>query len=276
MASSLVIPALLEKNLALGDGSTAGGCPTTEALGFDRNVVANLYSISEGELKFAFQEHGVAYNETTASSCLVEAAVELHPGARAGFSVAADANPVQMWGVNFAGRVVVKHQSGEEREIYLPGTRTYDPAGLTGDPHASERIGPSCSRAQIGITVVELIAAIKGAELDQVNALHKAARTMVKRYHGREILFDWMELQVEEAVYKKTVVTPYPEYIKALIREGKLVLLDSREHTKAYLRSYNSGLAHPPVQYYRKVGKKDDVQKILNGEQLAIFKKVVE
>lgn len=162
------------------------------------------------------------------------------------------------------------------RMLHELTSHPFIPPPFAGDPHASERIGPSCSRAQIGITVVELIAAIKGAELDQVNALHKAARTMVKRYHGREILFDWMELQVEEAVYKKTVVTPYPEYIKALIREGKLVLLDSREHTKAYLRSYNSGLAHPPVQYYRKVGKKDDVQKILNGEQLAIFKKVVE
>jgi hypothetical protein len=28
---------------------------------------------------------------------------------------------------------VVKHESGEEKVIYLPGTRTYDPAGITGE-----------------------------------------------------------------------------------------------------------------------------------------------
>lgn len=124
--------------------------------------------------------------------------------------------------------------------------------------------------------MVELIAVSKGAELDQVNSMHEVIRQAVKRYHGREVLFDWMKLQVEEAVYNNTEVTPYPEYIKALIREGKMVLHDSREHTRAYLESYNRGLAHPPIQYYRKVGKKDNVQEILNGDQLAIFTKIVE
>lgn len=145
-----------------------------------------------------------------------------------------------------------------------------------GDPHASERIGPSCSRTQIGISVAELVAALKGGELDQVNAMHELTRQVVKRYHGREVLFDWMRLQVEEAVYKQTDVTPYPEYIKALIREGKFMLQDSREHTRAYLESYNKGLAHPPVHYYRKVAKKDNVQEILQGDQLATFLKIVE
>ena len=35
---------------------------------------------------------------------------------------------------------------------------------LAGDPHASERIGPSCSRAQLGISVSQLVAAVKGAQ----------------------------------------------------------------------------------------------------------------
>ena len=124
--------------------------------------------------------------------------------------------------------------------------------------------------------MAELTVALKGAELDGVTAIQEAARRVVKRYHGREVLFDWMKLQVEEAVYNKAEVTPYPEYIKALIRDNKLVLEESREHTKAYVESYNRGLAHPPIQYYRKVGKKDNVQEILEGEQLAIFTKMVE
>lgn len=133
--ASLVIPATLENHLALGDGNTEEGCPVAKALGFDQDEVANLYSISDAKFKFVFQEHGVAYDETSATDCLVETAVELQAeAAEVGFSLALDSSPVQMWGINFAGRVVVKHQSGEEMSIYLPGTRTYDPAGRTGIP----------------------------------------------------------------------------------------------------------------------------------------------
>lgn len=145
-----------------------------------------------------------------------------------------------------------------------------------GDPHASERIGPSCSRTQTGISVFELAAALRGAQLDQVNHVHEQIRALVKRYHGREVLFDWMRLQVEEAVYKNVAGTPYPEYIKSLIREGKLELQESQEHTRAYLESYNRGMAHPPVQYYRKVNKKDNVQELLKGDLLNTFMKIVE
>lgn len=147
---------------------------------------------------------------------------------------------------------------------------------VSGDPHASERIGPSCSRSQIGISLTELVAALRGAEVEQVNAMHEKLRHLVKRYHGREVLFDWMKLQVEEAVYKNTEVTPYPEYIKALMRDGHFELKDSRQHTRAYLDSYNRGLPHPPVQYYQKVAKKDKVEEILSGEDLATFKKIVD
>ncbi len=131
--AALVIPVLLEKNFALGDGSTEGGCPISKALEFDQNEVANLYSIGAGEFKLSFQEHGVAYNETDASDCLVEASIVLHEGEGRSFSLQVDPSPVQMWGINFAGRVLIKHESGgQERAIYLPGTRTYDPAGITG------------------------------------------------------------------------------------------------------------------------------------------------
>ena len=32
------------------------------------------------------------------------------------------------------------------REILLPGLLTYDPAGRSGDPHASERVGAACAK----------------------------------------------------------------------------------------------------------------------------------
>lgn len=131
--ASLVIPVTLEKNLALGDGSTEKGCPVARALRLDQNEVANLYTISGGQFKFVFQEHGVAYNESEATDYKVETSLSVQVDQQPSFSLKADPSPVQMWGLNFAGRVLVRHASGEERAIYLPGTRTYDPAGLTGE-----------------------------------------------------------------------------------------------------------------------------------------------
>ena len=132
--ANVIIPVQLEKNLALEDGSTEGGYPIVRALQFDQSDVTNLYSISGEELKFKFQEHGVAYNETEATDCLVETTIQLQPGADGpGFTLKVDLSPVEMWGINFVGKVLVKHENGEERVIYLPGTRTYDPAGITGN-----------------------------------------------------------------------------------------------------------------------------------------------
>lgn len=104
------------------------------------------------------------------------------------------------------GVVRVTHSTGEERSLYLPGTRTYDPAGMTGDPHASERIGPSCSRTQTAITLSQLVAAANGATLEQVNEVQEACRPLIVRYHGRVALFDWMFLQIQETVFKKRYV----------------------------------------------------------------------
>ena len=58
----------------------------------------------------------------------------LAPDSGLGFSMEVLQEPVEMWGINFAGSVLVRHKTGEERVIYLPGTRTYDPAGITGKP----------------------------------------------------------------------------------------------------------------------------------------------
>ena len=130
--ANLIIPATLEKNLALGDGSTEGGCPIARALRLDEDEVANLYTISEGQFKFVFQEHGVAYNESEATDYKVEAFLSIQSEQQPSFTLKVDQNPVQMWGINFAGQIQVCHASGEERVFYLPGSRTYDPAGLTG------------------------------------------------------------------------------------------------------------------------------------------------
>ena len=134
LMASVVVPATFEQNLALGDGST-NGCPLERALQFDQGEVPNLYSIKEGEFKLSFQEHGTAYDETEPSDFLVETsfAVAGGQGSSPGFTLTVNRSPVQMWGINFAGSVLVKHNTGEEKVIYLPGSRTYDPAGITGE-----------------------------------------------------------------------------------------------------------------------------------------------
>ena len=113
------------------------------------------------------------------------------PKASPDFSLQFVNQPVEVWGINFAGTVRVCHKSGQQRLIYLPGTRTYDPAGitglpdmyskrmlshislppLTGDPHASERIGPSCSRTQIGVSACQLVAAVRGAHSEDLSLI---------------------------------------------------------------------------------------------------------
>ena len=107
------------------------GARSSRRYNWIKGEVPNLYSIKEGEFKLSFQEHGTAYEESEPSDLLVETSFEVG-STSPGFTLEVKRSPVQMWGVNFAGSVVVKHESGEERVIYLPGTRTYDPAGITG------------------------------------------------------------------------------------------------------------------------------------------------
>ena len=99
------------------------------------------------------------------------------------------------------GVVRVTRDGGQERMIYIPGTRTYDPAGISGDPHASERIGPSCSRTQCAITLAELVAGLHGAGVAQLTQLQEKLLPLVARYHGRQALFQWMFVQIQDAIF---------------------------------------------------------------------------
>ena len=76
----------------------------------------------------------MAYGETTASEGKAEVTFCLPPDASPAFSLSVSTRPVEKWGINFAGSVLVSHKTGEERVLYLSGTRTYDPAGITGRP----------------------------------------------------------------------------------------------------------------------------------------------
>ena len=57
-----------------------------------------------------------------------------------GFTFTFDSTPLKTGGINFAGKLTVAHPDGAEFVVHVPGKLTYDPAGRTGDPHASERV----------------------------------------------------------------------------------------------------------------------------------------
>ena len=156
---------------------------------------------STSQFKLSFTERGVAYNEKETSTQLAETSFQT--SGKTDIQLKFDPSPTLKWGINFVGVIKVIHSNGNENALYIPGTRTYDPAGMTGDPHASERIGPSCSRTQAAITLSQLKAIHVGATLDQVGALQEVFRPLVSRYHGRIALFDWMFLQIQETVFDK-------------------------------------------------------------------------
>ena len=144
-----------------------------------------------------------------------------------------------------------------------------------GDPHASERIGPSCSRTQAAVTLAQMYAVKVGATLEQINSMQEATRAAILRYHGRETLFDWMKLQFEEAIYQNKDVTPYPEFIKKQIASGKIELTSAMEHTKVYLESYDAGNPCPPDFYYKKVAAKDNYSVLFQGGDLERFNQII-
>jgi hypothetical protein len=269
---NLVIPTKFESNFALSDGSQ--GNDLLEAFAFTSDKVDNIYNWdpSASTFELCFQERGVAYGETDTSQQQAKLCLSNLPGT-VDFKLAFDSTPTCRWGINFAGTTHVTHPSGIIRTIYVPGTRTYDPAGKTGDPHASERIGPSCSRTQCAITLVQMVAACHGATVDQLIQMQEALCPLVTRYHGRLVLFDWMLLQIREAIFENKDVTPYPEYIKKLMASDKLKLDDiSQRHTRDYLQYYNANQAKPPLEYYKKVAVKDKIDELLQGEDLETFR----
>lgn len=56
---------------------------------------------------------------------------------------------------------------------------------------------------------------------------------------------------------------------------NRLILDDTRDHTRSYLASYNINKPEPPLQYYKKVAAKDKVEDLLDTETLARFKKII-
>lgn len=129
---AVVIPATFENNFALEDGKP--GDDLRQAFKFSNDSVSNLYRLdgASGKLISSFTETGVAYNETEKTSLTSEATLDLSQPGGPSVTLELEEKTIEKWGTNFAGVIKVVHSTGEQGVIYIPGTRTYDPAGLTG------------------------------------------------------------------------------------------------------------------------------------------------
>eukprot|EP00035_Acanthoeca_spectabilis_P006067 m.120031 g.120031 ORF g.120031 m.120031 type:complete len:306 (+) comp13333_c0_seq2:2930-3847(+) len=216
------------------------------------------WKVAKGYLDIKWTESGTAYGETDPTSQTVTVKVPTDKR-KVDVTFHLDTNPVVRWGINFAVTVgvfkVEDDGEGHMGNIYMPATRSYDPAGRTGDPHASERIGDSCSCAQTFITAVELVAVRNGVDGDGLAKIQKAFRPLIDRYHGRSGLFEYMFRQIVSVSLEKSQnEVPYGAFLKSLPAEPKS---DANEHTRLYMTSYDAGNPTPPLHFFRKVVAKE-------------------
>lgn len=52
--------------------------------------------------------------------------------------------------------------------------------------------------------------------------MQENTRPLILRYHGRELLFDWMAQQVSQAIYQNRDVTSYPEFLEQRLADGRV------------------------------------------------------
>eukprot|EP01090_Pellita_catalonica_P003352 TRINITY_DN13023_c0_g2_i1.p1 TRINITY_DN13023_c0_g2~~TRINITY_DN13023_c0_g2_i1.p1 ORF type:complete len:298 (-),score=57.41 TRINITY_DN13023_c0_g2_i1:29-922(-) len=260
-SAKTAIPIQAKLRGTLKDQEGKNGVDVNDVLAFDKDSVSNLYTYDaqNGEFKFNLVDVGVPYGEKEVAKKTASAVIKTDPKAKPSYRLEFVQQPTVRWGINFVGMVKVLHDDGYIRTIYLPGERTYDPAGISGDPHASERIGGDCFAAQTSITVAQLKALEKTTDKQQaLDDIQEASSSIIQALHGRTALFGWMKRQVQEAVIEKKKVTPYPAYILEMVAAGKLSLEgDSRAHSRKFFESYKNGHPTPPAEYYRKCHAKE-------------------
>eukprot|EP00037_Helgoeca_nana_P014635 m.136710 g.136710 ORF g.136710 m.136710 type:complete len:299 (-) comp22642_c0_seq2:57-953(-) len=223
------------------------------------------WRVNKKNLDIEWTESGTAYGETECTTQTIQVSVPL--GVRkVDVTFHPNGNPVVRWGINFAVNVGVfkieEDGEGHMGNIYMPSTRSYDPAGRSGDPHASERIGDSCSCAQTFITAVELVAVRNGADTAGLKAIQDACRPLIDRYHGRHGLFEYMFEQIVTVALDKTrAEVPYGAFLKMLPAEPAT---DANEHTRLYLASYERGNPTPPIHYFKKVVAKEGIPEFIS------------
>jgi len=232
--------------------------------------VPNLYSFSEdGLFSLRCTERNRAYlkmpDDSTARCSQLEkektvkhASLDLALDSMWKFEARLVRRVTERWGIKFVGVALVRHPAGGLHVVYIPGVLTFDAAGITGDPHCSERIGPACCRAQVSITLAQLKMLQHGGTREDLDELDAATRELSLCFAGRIALKKWMRHQLEATCLDMVQAKPYPAFLQELVAGGALVILaESRRVTVEYLQSFETGQPVVPEAYLKKVGAKD-------------------
>lgn len=150
---------------------------------FSSTEVANLFSLEESVFYLAMMEGEVV--------ATLEASVAERPNVAVEFVN----EKFNEFGINYLGRIKVLHKDEKpERSfsIKIPGELTYDPAGITGNPHASERIGGDCFSTQLAVTVAQVHAFIFGCPEATIFDIQRETLSIINEHHERIWLHDWM------------------------------------------------------------------------------------
>jgi hypothetical protein len=141
-------------------------------------------------MDFHYVDSGIAYNEKEKTSRSVNQLIKLDQCAR-NCNIEWFGTPLMNDGINFVGKYIVKwlNENGQTYIILVPGIRSYDPAGIKYDLHASIRVGGACA-ASITHTFISMIVALKNGALlkDIVTLQIEQLNPIVRRYHGNVYL----------------------------------------------------------------------------------------
>ena len=228
-------------------------------------------------MDFRFVDSGVAYGEIVKTSMTVEKRIQLdqRPTCQ---SVEWVPTPCIRDGINFVGWYNIRWRDSDTIELLVPGLRSYDPAGIKYDPHASVRIGGACAALMTSTFVFMLKAMMEGALLEDIVALQMdEINPLVLRYHGRIPLAMWMLHQIQAAfgTLPKSPLS-YAIFLRRSIRVDtgsvtgryleERVQFDSKtgtyvdvkgdgscQHMIEFLLSLEAGAPAPPIDYYTKI-----------------------
>ena len=250
------------------------------------DTIEDLYTIDtvdENEscryLDFNFTDTGVAYNETETTSITINKRIKLDQCDKC-LKLQWIQTPCIRDGINFVGYYKVFWPNSITIELLVPGMRSYDPAGIKFDSHASIRIGGACAATQTSTFIFMLKALSEGANFVDIKKLQlEEINPLVKRYHGRIPLSMWMLSQLE-ACFGEPNSPKYPisytKFIRQTIRRtdnkdtvaAKFLAeriqyigekyVDVKEdgsvqHLIEFLEAFEKGDPTLPIDYYNKI-----------------------
>mmetsp|Transcript_29360 Transcript_29360/g.52560 ORF Transcript_29360/g.52560 Transcript_29360/m.52560 type:complete len:367 (+) Transcript_29360:29-1129(+) len=205
------------------------GCDMVELLHLNLDYVENLYSFDQEANLF----HLIYKDKTIAgfASCKVKPR-------RVRFDVRYDDRQFVEDGINFLGKIIVHHKSGESFYIRIMGERSYDPSGASGAVNG-ELIDSEFFSMYLGITVAEVRACMLGGDKEFVDSCQSVVRPINEKYYRRGMVHEWMGTQIKSAFFDKVQSPNLPHFLLTQVQSGIFSLEKGKhEHTMEYLESF--------------------------------------